>query len=296
MWRFFFFFVILFLVRAGSSPAVTGEDSVIACPRPRKGLAALLVALLAVVISGMPSSAATAVDIFYYCPDSPQRNLGGLKQQMETVLNRLEFAANFQPFAHYVDFDQAVRAKRPPFLFLPFWYFQLYGEKLGLRPLLTPQYNGSPTYRKELLVRKGASISLGAVSGRSLAMTSMGPDDELTLNAILFSAHQADAKTFSIVTVPKDADALFALALGHVDMALVGKQSMALIGAINPKIIQSVQPLAESQPIPGPILCYAPERVPSATAEHLKRVLQQADKDNNVLEILQIDGWMAVGQ
>jgi len=264
--------------------------------RIRKGLTGLVLALLVVVFAGAACPAVSALDIFYFSPDSPQHNLGGLKREMETFLSRADFTANFQPFAHYVDFDQTVRAKRPPFLFLPAWYFRLYGEKLGLRPLLTPLCGGSSTYRKVLLVRKGATVNMAAISGRTLAMTTLGPDDERTLNAILFFALKADARNLSIVTVPKDADALFALALGHVDMALVGKQSMAVIGVLNPKILQAVQPLAESAPIPGPILCYAPDKVSAATAERLKRVLQQADNGTNVLEILQIDGWMAGGQ
>lgn len=260
-------------------------------------MAALCVALQVVLFAGMalPAIAAT-VDIFYFNPDSTQSNLSGLKREMESFLKRTEFSATFQPFAHYVDFDQTVRSRRPSFLFLPGWYFRLYGEKLGLRPLLMALNDGSPSYRKVLLARKGTTINMTSLNGRSLAMTTMGPDHERTLNSILFSAHQADAATLNIVTVPKDSDALFALALGHVDLALVGKQSMALIRTVNPKIIMAVQPLAESTPIPGPILCYATDKVPMETAQQLKRILQQTETLNNILEILQIDGWLAVGQ
>ena len=250
--------------------------------------------LLGVAISS-PSGAA-AVDIYYFSPDSPQRNLGGLKREMETFFDHVDFSANFQPFAHFVDFDQTVRKKLPSFLYLPAWYFKLYGEQLGLRPLMTSLADGATTYHKVLLVRKGANITMATVSNQSLAMTTMGPADESTLNTILFTAHGVDSHDLNIVTVPKDADALFALALGHVDMALVGKRSIERIGAINPKILQAVRPLAESAPIPGPILCYAVDRVDVAIIEKLKGLLQKAPKGTNVLEILQIDGWRVVGE
>ncbi len=255
---------------------------------------ACLVAVLVVLVGGAFPGRAAAVDIYYFSPDSPQRNLGGLKREMERFFGQADFAANFQPFAHYIDFDQTVREKHPPFLFLPAWYYRLYGEKLGLRPLLTPLRGGSSSYRKVLLVRKGEGIAMNTLANLSMAMTTMGPDDRRTLNSILFAAHGADANKLNIVTVPKDADALLALALGHVDLALVGKQSMELIGSINPKILQAVEPMAESAPIPGPIFCYVPSRVNMEVVEQMKQLLQRQQHGLNVLEILQIDGWLAV--
>ncbi len=236
------------------------------------------------------------MDIYYFSPDSPQRNLGGLKREMEVFFSHGDFSANFQPFAHFVDFDQTVRKKMPSFLLLPSWYYRLYGEKLGLRPLMSPLFKGATTYQKVLLVRKGSPITMATISNQSLAMTTLGPADESTLNSILFSAHGVDSHALNIVTVPKDADALFALALGHVDMALVGKRSIAQIGEVNPKILLSVQPLAESAPIPGPILCYAKGKVDGTVVEQLKGLLQKKPNGANVLEILQIDGWRVVGE
>lgn len=264
----------------------------------KKYLQCFLGALLFVL--GLASLAspdvAVAVDIFYFSPDSPQRNLGGLKREMETFLDHADFTANFQPFTHFVDFDQTVREKLPSFLFLPAWYYKLYGEKLGLRPLMASLADGATTYHKVLLVRKGSAITMSTIRNQSLAMTTMGPADESTLNTILFAAHGIDSRDLSIVTVPKDADALFALALGHIDMALVGKRSIEQIGEVNPKILQSVEPLAESGPIPGPILCYAKGRVNGRLVEQLKGLLQRKPNGSNVLEILQIDGWRVVGE
>lgn len=247
------------------------------------------------LVMALPSES-LALDIYYFSPDSPQRNLGGLKRKMETFFTQVDFEANFQPFAHFVDFDQNVRKKVPSFLYLPAWYYSLYGEKLGLRPLMSPMADGVTTYQKVLMVRKGTTITMANISNQSLAMTTMGPADERTLNTILFKAHGLDSKDLNIITVPKDADALFALALGHVDMALVGKRSIGQIGAINPKIMQSVQPLAESSPIPGPILCYAVDRVDGPVVEQLKGLLQKKASGVNVLAILQIDGWRVVGE
>ncbi|MFC1512986.1 phosphate/phosphite/phosphonate ABC transporter substrate-binding protein [Thermodesulfobacteriota bacterium] len=262
----------------------------------QKYLRCFVVALLLVGLTTVCPAVAAAVDIYYFSPDSPQRNLGGLKREMETFFDHVQFTATFQPFAHFVDFDQTVRKKLPSFLLLPAWYYQLNGEKLGLRPLLSPLAGGATTYHKILLVRKASPITMATIRNQSLAMTTMGPADESTLNTILFAPHGVDSHDLNIVTVPKDTDALFALALGHVDMALVGKRSIEQIGELNPKIMQAVQPLAESAPIPGPILCYAKGRVARAIVEQLKGLLQKKPNGTNVLEILQIDGWRVVGE
>ena len=130
-----------------------------------------------------------------------------------------------------------------------------------------------------------------------MAMTSMGPDGDTALDAILFSPHGVKARDINAIIVPKDADALFALALGQVDMALVVKENMDLIAKINPNILQSIHPLLESKPIPMPLLCYT-EGVasPFAVAALKNLMLNGGDRKSYliIMEMLQINGWQAV--
>ena len=160
--------------------------------------------------------------------------------------------------------------------------------------LLQPVRNGASSYRKVLLIGKESQESVKDIAGHSLAMTSMGPESETILNTVLFSVKGIKAKNINRVIVPKDSDALFALALGQVDMAFVGTESMERIGKINPRILQAVRPLIESAPIPGPVLCYTEGAVSSVEVEKFKEIFLSAAKKtmrSKIMEMLRIDDW-----
>jgi ABC-type phosphate/phosphonate transport system substrate-binding protein len=124
----------------------------------------------------------------------------------------------------------------------------------------------------------------------------MGPDGNAILDTILFSPHGMTAANINAIIVPKDTDALFALALGQVDMALVAERSLKLISKINPNILHRVHPLLESKPIPMPVLCYTKGVATAADVQKLKRLfLDTRNKESRLLimEMLQINGWQA---
>jgi ABC-type phosphate/phosphonate transport system substrate-binding protein len=258
-----------------------------------KALSCLLILFLLISAGSALSYAETPSTRFYYFnPDSPQSNLGRLKREMDMFLARSASRVTFQPFAHLVDFHNNLKKKQPAFVLLPEWYLLEYGGELQLQPLLIPVRNGATSYRKVLLFRKDAPDGVQNIARHSLAMTSMGPKGEMLLNTILFSRLGVDASEVNIVVVPKDSDALFALALGQVDMALVAEENLERISRINPRIMQAVRPVIESDPIPRPILCYTKQTVPSGEVKKFKDMLLSAgNKAQLIMEMLQIDDW-----
>jgi ABC-type phosphate/phosphonate transport system substrate-binding protein len=99
---------------------------------------------------------------------------------------------------------------------------------------------------------------------------------------------------FHPVIVPKSTDALFALFLGHVDLALVVQEHLVTLEKMLPRIIGGVKPLVLSKPIPMPMLCYSEELVAQAEVEKFKAVfLDAANKESrcNLTESLEIDEW-----
>lgn len=250
--------------------------------------------LIASFIYGIAGAERHSLELFYFNPDSPQNNLSRLKRNMDDFLSDNDLPITFQPFTHLVDLEKQLKKNPPAFLFVPQWYFEKYGAGLNLQPLLIPVRKGTAYYRKILLGMKNTSFNRDQISRATMAMTSMGPDGQTTLNSILFSPHGMAARNINEIIVPKDADALFALALGQVDMALVVKENMDQIAKINPNILQSVRPLLESKPIPMPLLCYI-EGVasPSAVQELKKLLLEEVAQESyaTVMEMLQINGW-----
>lgn len=231
---------------------------------------------------------------YYFNPDSSQSNLTRLKQEMERFLKRNDLHLNFQPFAKYHDFHRELGQKLPAFVFLPEWYFRKNKKKAGFKPLLQPVRNGQTTYQKVLLTSQDSPLTIEKLRNKTLAMTTMGQDGTELLDTLIFNKYKIQSKTVNIIATPKDSDALFALAVSQVDAALVSKNNLQKIGKINPRILQIVRSVAESQPIPLPILCTGNEDVPQKNIIKLKKIFLGAKHSNdsaNLMEMLQIDAW-----
>ena len=235
-----------------------------------------------------------SASFYYFNPDSSQSNLARLKQEMERFLQRNNLSLIFQPFAKYHDFHREVVKNTPAFVFLPEWYFQKNKKNSGLRPLLQPVLNGQTSYRKILLTSQDSTLTLQQLHNKTLAMTTMGRDGAELLDTFTFNKDKIPSNSLNIIATPKDSDALFALAVRQVDAALVSENNLQKIGKINPRILQVVRSIAESQPIPLPILCTRNEGVPQQNIMKLKKIFLEAkhsDDSADLMEMLQIDAW-----
>lgn len=257
----------------------------------------LFVILFFVLPCPVPCLAVEPVDFYFYFPDSSQVNLSLVKREMDRFLSQAGLSANFQPFAHKIDFDNKLKSGRPSLVLLPEWYYQCYGRELGLIPLLTPLRHGRPDYTKLLLVRKSSPWKLADFSGRTVAMTTMGTDNGEMMNRALFDGRKLDLLKNHIVNISKDADAFFAVALGHVDAALVGRDTMAMVGKLDKKLVEKLEPLIESNPIPMPLLCIMAGRLDSTGIEQVKKIFMAQNGGSNspaIMEMLHIDGWQTL--
>jgi hypothetical protein len=264
--------------------------------RYRRAIIPILV-MLVVFMYGIAAAERYPAELFYFYPDSPQSNLSRLKRNMDDLLFSAGLPISFQPFTHLVDLENQLNKRPPAFIFIPQWYFEKYGAALHLRPFLVPVRKGNASYRKILVALKNSSLTRIQMSHTTMAMTSMGPDGDTALDSILFPHHGVKAHDINAIIVPKDADALFALALGQVDMALVVKENMDLIAKINPNILQSIHPLLESKPIPMPLLCYTEGVAAPSTVRELKNLFLDGRAREGytiIMEMLQINGWQAV--
>lgn len=263
-----------------------------------KNFAIGLILLLAVTVfydaAWVQSHTAT---LYYFNPDSPQSNLSRLKRNMDEFLSKANFPINFQAFAHFVDFEQHLQGVPPAFLYIPEWYLKKNGERLNLRPILVPLHRGESSYRKILLATKHSKTNFTQADNITLAMTSMGPDGDSMLNTILFSPHGVSGAKINPIIVPKDSDALFALVLGQVDMALVTQKNLEKVTEISPNIIRTVRPLLESEPIPMPVICYVEGVASSENIKELKKLFVNGKAKRNrsiIMEMLQINEWQVV--
>lgn len=265
--------------------------------RPRTPPASRIATLLTLLaLLGLPqlTGSAASAHFYYFNPDSSHSNLAGLKQTMDSFLNAEGFSFAFQPFTRFRDFDRQVKSTHPSFLFLPEWYLRQDGNDKRFTPFMIPVHNGVTTYRKVLLVGADSDLTLKDLAGPTIAMTPVGPAGMAMLNEVIFKENGLDGHQLNFITTSKDADALFALALGQVKAALISEENLKYIGSINSRVLKNVKSLAVSHPIPLPVLCYAEGSVSPTEIEKFRQSLLAGKHDKNtaqIMELLHIDAW-----
>ena len=234
---------------------------------------------------------------YYYNPDSPQNNLSIVKSAFDSALTSisgsLDQQITFQPFSRLSDFDAQVRKKQPAIIYIPNWYLKSFGNELNIRPFLYSIRQGKSSYRKQLIINRKNPGNIIQLQHKTMAMTTMGPQSQNILNRIIFTQHRLTASNLSIVDVPKDTDAIFAVALGQVDSALVASFNLSKLQQINPRLTAAVYTAAESKPILLPVLCYIKGTISQGDLQLIKQQFMHAaqPEQKSLLEILHIDAW-----
>jgi len=252
------------------------------------------VVLLITLFFCTPVSAQKSLDLFYFNPDSVQFNFSLLKKEIDQFFQNSNFEIHFQAFSQQTDFDRLIIERRPALVLVPAWYYAQHGKALALTPLLTPLNNGQPSYSKVLLVRSTAPGKTTDITGKTVASTTMGPKTSEQLDQFFNNDHPVDFSNSHLITTPKDADALFALILGQVDLAVVGRETIREIGGGNQKIMDAVREITPSKPMPLPLLCMTDGSMKQDEIERLRRTLVESGKRTprpSFMTMLQFDGW-----
>ena len=252
-----------------------------------------------ICISTVTSNNSWPKEFYYYNPDSPQSNLGHLKQEFDAFLSENNFSYAFQPFTHFADFHRLNSKNHPSFILVPDWYYRQYGKTLGLRPLLVPLRHGNNSYKKILLISPVSSEAVNDYDIISFAMTTMGPDVPISVIKGLLADQLISIQQLNIINVPKDLDAILALVLGQVKMALVAQDNLQTIADANPRIVQRIKKLNKTVTVPMPVICYEENQVDKEDVERFISVFMKMAKEhprNKIMEMLQIDDWQKFTQ
>lgn len=251
----------------------------------------LVIAWSAMIAS---SFAAGPPIFFFYYPDSPQNNLGRLKQEVEQFFSSQSFPILFQPVAQISDLNNQIREQHPAFTLVPQWYFDENGKQMQMVPFLSAQCNKSDIYTKILLTRNTSGQPQKQSDARTLALTTMGPGSDKRIKSMLFMHGGLEGNQLDIIVVPKDTDALLALALGQVDIALVTDYTLNQVSSQNPRLGASVTVMPGALPVPMPVLCYTKGVASGQEVQTMKQLLAGRDafqKSPQLKTMLQIDDW-----
>lgn len=232
--------------------------------------------------------------IYYYFPDSPHVNTSTLKNEIELFFAQMDCAVTFQPFTFLADLEQSLQAAPPDFLFLPQGYVASFRKYLNLKPFLVPTRKGVRSYDKIILQAKDSLLTPESVARAAVAMTQSDPENRNLISTLLSETMDARLGNLRIVLVSKDADAIFALALGQVDLALVSQVNFDLIGAINPRLTRTVQKVLRPLAVNMPILCIVEGRATAEQVRKLQNILMGENTRQSTKifwDMLRIDGW-----
>ena len=257
----------------------------------------MLIFIILLCCYGSPALASSIPEFYYFNPDSSQANLSELKEEMTGFFEEQGYEISFQAFVYLQDFQEQIKKSKPAFILMPSWYFAELGDTSKIKPLFFSGHPGKNNYTKVLLTSKSLKVAINTLPQKSMAMTSMGHRTITILNHILFDKLSIDAAEMNIIYVPKDLDALIAVAIGQVDLALVCQKNIAELRRINPSLLSGVKPLFKSSPIGLPILCYMEGGSSPAARDIFKKILLNSSgtvKKPKILEMIQIDDWKTV--
>ncbi len=264
----------------------------------RTTLPSLIFPLLLIFLTCRPlppvqAFASGQLDFFYFNPDSVQSNFSLLTRGMNHFFTNKGYEIHFQAFSQQADFDLLLATRKPTLVMVPAWYYEQYGKERGLTPLLTPLNGNKANYTKILLERSSTSCN-GYIAGKTVAVTSMGPNTDKQLAKFFNNGRTFDFSSSHIIITPKDADALYALALGQVDLAVVGKNTIDLIGAANAKIVSIVKEISPSKPVPMPLFCILEGATSSEEAARIRQIFLSMTGEQPLpefMDMLQFNGW-----
>lgn len=249
------------------------------------------IALLLASTAG-PVRAEPSASLFFFSPDFSPGNLSVLKQAAEAYLREAGLDARFQAFVRFEDFQREFRSQRPLFVVVPEWASTAACLGAQARPIARPVRGGETSGRKAL-VAPLAVKSVRAIASGSVAATvpAGGGPTGSGLERL-----RRENPRIRIIPVPKDIDALLAVAFGQVDAAYVSTRQFAMFAAANPKLGSGLREIGYAQPMPFPMI-YAGADTNADDVEKMRAAannVSQSGTGKRLMALLGYDGWMLV--
>ena len=251
----------------------------------------IILLLLLTVVLCMTFTTFAATDrtvIYYYCAESTINNFKSLKMEFDRYLSA-RGSYEFQPFSNREAFENHIKDKMQCILLLSSWHYRSIYNDYSLVAVLVGMRNGQK-YQKRVLVGKDEITKGGQIaSASSLQHTSN------CLRGMLKEKEVIDKAT--ILTVPKDIDALLSVGFGISQMALTTRSALNELGLANPSLYQKMKILAEGEE--SLLLIVAvPERFMKEAKAIVTTIQNMAtDPDGKEkLRMLGLDGWQTLDQ
>jgi ABC-type amino acid transport substrate-binding protein len=247
----------------------------------------------ACLLLGLPARAHAAhPQLFFFSPDFSPGNLSILTQAVDAYLREAGAQTRFQAFVRFEDFRREVAAQRPDFIVVPDWAATPACLGFELVPLAKPVRGGESVGRKALIARtsirgisdlRNASIAATVPPGGSPAGSGL---DRI----------RREQPGVRIIQVPKEIDALLAVAFGQVDAAYVSTRQFDMFAGVNPKLGTELKEIGYAETMPFPMI-YATASADDAEIAQIRKAISGVSTSGTgkrLVGLLGYDGWVVV--
>jgi hypothetical protein len=179
---------------------------------------------------------ANEIKIYFYSTDINIKNFASLKISFDSYLSAYG-KYKFQPFSDKKTFEQELK-NNDSILIVSSWHYKNLIKKHNLDALLVAQKKGTITDKKILVGKKDSQLKGLVTSAYDVSYTK-----EL-LNELI----KKETNNLPILIVPKEIDALMSVSFHMSDFALVSKDSLESLQAVNPSLTKDLYIFYESKP------------------------------------------------
>ena len=224
--------------------------------------------------------------VYFFSTETSIDNYGSLKAEFDRYLSA-HGPYVFQPFNSREVFDRFVEGRTNCVVVLSSWHFRRLREQVHLDPVMIGLLRQKATQKRVLCASRNAG-GLQALKGERIAAAGTTEFARSVLERMVDGEQAESLAKASLVTVPKDIDALMAVSFRMARAALTAEESLAKFAAINPRQHAQLQVLATSEEIPMPVVATPGN---SEVARKLVDVLQRMSEGGEGQRLLRMLGF-----
>ncbi len=174
--------------------------------------------------------------VYLYTPEININNFKSLKMSFDAYLGAYG-NYEFQPFSDKKTFEKYLKEKNAVAI-LSSWHYREIAKAYNLKAMLVAQKKGSTTDKKILVGHKNIPLEGVVTSAYNKEYT----------NKLLLTITKNRSKALSVLSVPKEIDALMSVGFGMSKFALVSKDSFTHLQHVNPVLSEDLSIYHESMP------------------------------------------------
>ena len=226
------------------------------------------------------------ITIYFYSSENTINNFKSLKMEFDRYLKKYG-PYEFQPFSDRETFEKQIKDNKHCLLFLSSWHYSNIYKDYALRAVLVGTRNGKK-YQERILVATDETAKAGRIASASSLQHTSG-----CLQEMLKGKNTVDIT--SILTVPKDIDALMSVGFGMSKFALTTRNSLNELKMANQTLHQQLKILADGEE--SLLLIGAVPEQFMHDARIIVTIIQNMATDQDgkeKLRMIELDGWQTL--